>query len=63
MLQDLVSALSLGSIYLLFALGMSLVWGTIGILNFAHGVIFMFAAFVAYLISQEVTLGLPLLSC
>ncbi|MET0740939.1 MAG: branched-chain amino acid ABC transporter permease [Candidatus Nanopelagicales bacterium] len=61
MLQDLVFAMSLGSIYLLFALGMSLVWGTIGILNFAHGVIFMFAAFVAYLISQEVTLGLPLL--
>jgi branched-chain amino acid transport system permease protein len=61
MLQDLVSAVSLGSIYLLFAIGMSLVWGTIGILNFAHGVIFMFAAFVAYLITQEVTLGLPLI--
>jgi branched-chain amino acid transport system permease protein len=56
MLQDLINALSLGSIYLLFALGMSLVWGTIGILNFAHGAIFMFAAFVAHLIVDEMRL-------
>jgi len=49
-LQDLVSILSLGSIYLLFALGMSLTWGTIDILNFAHGSIFMFSAFAAYLV-------------
>jgi branched-chain amino acid transport system permease protein len=56
MLQDLISAVSLGSIYLLFALGMSLVWGTIGILNFAHGVIFMFSAFIAHLIVRDVRL-------
>jgi len=49
-LQDLVSIISLGSIYLLFALGMSLTWGTIDILNFAHGSIFMFSAFVGYLV-------------
>lgn len=61
MLQDLISALSLGSIYLLFAIGMSIVWGTIGILNFAHGVIFMFAAFVTHLVSQEIELPLPVL--
>lgn len=56
MLQDLINALSLGSIYLLFALGMSLVWGTIGILNFAHGAIFMFAAFASYIIVEQVRL-------
>ena len=44
--------MSLGSIYLLFALGMSLTWGTIDILNFAHGSIFMFSAFTAYLVLQ-----------
>lgn len=49
-LQDLVNAVALGSIYLLFALGMSLSWGTIDVLNFAHGSIFMFSAFTAYLI-------------
>jgi branched-chain amino acid transport system permease protein len=58
MLQNLISAVSLGSIYLLFALGMSLVWGTIGILNFAHGVIFMFSAFVTYLLDRQVELPL-----
>jgi branched-chain amino acid transport system permease protein len=58
MLQTLISAVSLGSIYLLFALGMSVVWGTIGILNFAHGVNFMFAAFVTYLVDQRVELSL-----
>ncbi|MEV0595736.1 branched-chain amino acid ABC transporter permease [Nonomuraea cavernae] len=61
MLQDLINALSLGSIYLLFALGMSLVWGTVGILNFAHGAIFMFAAFVSSIITDQVRLPLPAL--
>jgi len=56
--QDLVNAISLGSIYLLFALGMSLAWGSIGILNFAHGSIFMFSAYVAYLILGHVRLGI-----
>jgi branched-chain amino acid transport system permease protein len=56
MLQDLINAAALGSIYLLFALGMSLAWGTIGILNFAHGSIFMFSAFTAYLIVNEIQL-------
>ncbi|MET7392861.1 branched-chain amino acid ABC transporter permease [Dactylosporangium sp. NPDC005572] len=58
MLQDLINAVALGSIYLLFALGMSLAWGTIGILNFAHGSIFMFSAFTAYLIVNAVKLPL-----
>lgn len=56
MLQDLIGAVALGSIYLLFALGMSLAWGTIGVLNFAHGAIFMFAAFVGYLLVGAVSL-------
>ncbi|RFU19113.1 branched-chain amino acid ABC transporter permease [Geodermatophilus marinus] len=56
MAQDVLNALTLGSLYLLFALGMSLAWGTIGILNFAHGSIFMFAAFTAHLLVQEVAL-------
>jgi branched-chain amino acid transport system permease protein len=59
MVQDLLNATTLASIYILFALGMSLVWGTIGILNFAHGSIFMFSAFIAYLVVQQVPLGMP----
>lgn len=57
-MQEIITAVSLGSIYLLFALGMSLVWGTINLLNFAHGSIFMFSTFVAYLILQSASLPL-----
>lgn len=59
MINDLINALTLGSLYLLFALGMSLAWGTIGILNFAHGSIFMFAAFSAWMLVQHVALPMP----
>lgn len=59
MTQDLLNALTLGSLYLLFAIGMSLAWGTIGILNFAHGSILMFAAFSAHLVADRVALPLP----
>lgn len=58
MTQDVLNATTLASIYVLFALGMSLVWGTIGILNFAHGSIFMFSAFTAYLVAREVEVGM-----
>jgi branched-chain amino acid transport system permease protein len=55
-MQELIGALSLASIYVLFALGMSLTWGTIDILNFAHGSIFMFSSFTAYLVLQSTAL-------
>jgi branched-chain amino acid transport system permease protein len=55
-LQEALSAISLGSIYLLFALGMSLTWGTIDVLNFAHGSIFMFSTFAASLVLTSVSL-------
>lgn len=57
-MQDVLNAATLGSIYLLFALGMALVWGTIGILNFAHGATFMFSAFVGHLVTRETELPL-----
>ena len=55
-MQDVLNAATLGSIYLLFALGMALVWGTIGILNFAHGATFMFSAFLGHLLTQRTEL-------
>ncbi|TDO48691.1 branched-chain amino acid transport system permease protein [Kribbella sp. VKM Ac-2527] len=57
-MQDLVNVVTLGSIYLLFALGMSITWGTIDILNFGHGSIFMFSTFSAYLVLAETSLPL-----
>ncbi|MBD8605492.1 branched-chain amino acid ABC transporter permease [Aeromicrobium sp. CFBP 8757] len=52
MLQDLVNALTLGSIYTLFSLGLSLAWAGLGILNLAHGSIFMTGALTAWKLSQ-----------
>jgi branched-chain amino acid transport system permease protein len=59
--QSLINAVTLGSIYLLFALGMSLAWGTIGILNFAHGAIFMFSAFSSFLLVRIAPLPMPVM--
>lgn len=55
-MQDVLNAATLGSIYLLFALGMALTWGTIGILNFAHGATFMFAALTTHLVAEHAKL-------
>ena len=61
MLGLLANAVVLGSLYLLFALGLSLSWGVLNVLNLAHGSIFMFGAFSAYLLVQEVQLPLGVL--
>ncbi|MBE7940781.1 MULTISPECIES: branched-chain amino acid ABC transporter permease [Ramlibacter] len=56
--QQLVNALSLGCVYALFALGFTLVFGVLGVVNLSHGAIFMVGAYTAL---QVVTrLGLPL---
>ncbi|MCF6093935.1 branched-chain amino acid ABC transporter permease [Microaerobacter geothermalis] len=45
-LQQLVNGLTLGSIYAIVALGYTLVFGVLEIINMAHGAIFMFGAFI-----------------
>jgi branched-chain amino acid transport system permease protein len=47
-LQQLVNGLSLGSIYALLALGYTMVYGIIKLINFAHGDIYMLGAFWGY---------------
>jgi branched-chain amino acid transport system permease protein len=46
-LQQLINGLTLGSIYGLIAFGYTMVYGIIGMINFAHGDIFMVGAFIA----------------
>ena len=48
MTQQVVNALTLGSVIALFALGYSMVYGILTILNFAHGEVFMIGAFMGY---------------
>jgi branched-chain amino acid transport system permease protein len=46
--QELVNGLTLGSVYALIAIGYSMVYGILKLLNFAHGEVYMIGAFVGY---------------
>ncbi|MBB3949418.1 ABC transporter permease subunit [Aureimonas jatrophae] len=46
-LQQLVNGVTLGSIYGLIAIGYTMVYGIIGMINFAHGEVFMIGSFIA----------------
>ncbi len=46
-IEQLVNAITLGSIYGLIAIGYTMVYGIIGMINFAHGDIFMVGSFIA----------------
>jgi branched-chain amino acid transport system permease protein len=46
-LQQLINGVTLGSIYGLIAIGYTMVYGIIGMINFAHGDVFMVGAFIA----------------
>ena len=48
LIQQLVNGLSLGSIYALIALGYTMVYGIVKLINFAHGDVFMVGAFVGF---------------
>ena len=51
-LQELVNGLTQGSLYALIALGYSMVYGVLKLLNFAHGDLYMVGAFVGYFVIQ-----------
>ncbi|MDR0247906.1 MAG: high-affinity branched-chain amino acid ABC transporter permease LivH [Burkholderiales bacterium] len=46
LLQQLINGLSLGAIYALIAIGYTMVYGIIGMINFAHGEIYMIGAYI-----------------
>jgi branched-chain amino acid transport system permease protein len=50
--QELVNGLTTGSVYALIALGYSMVYGVLKLLNFAHGDLFMVGAFIGYFVIQ-----------
>ena len=56
--QQLVNALSLGSVYALFALGFTLVFGVLGVINLSHGAVFMIGAYAALEVVTRLDLGL-----
>ena len=47
-IQQLINGLMLGSVYALLALGYTMVYGIIKLINFAHGDIYMLGAYFGY---------------
>ena len=54
-LEQTVNGLMAGSVYVLIALGMVLIYGVMHVLNFAHGVLFMLGGYVCHFIFTRVT--------
>ncbi len=50
-LQNLLNGLSIGSVYAVFALGYTLVFSILGIINFAHGAVFTLGAYSTYVLA------------
>ena len=57
LLLQILNGLDKGSAYALIALGLTLIFGTLGVVNFAHGALFMIGAFCAVTLSRILTLS------
>ena len=51
-IQQVINGLMLGSVYALLALGYTMVYGIIKLINFAHGDIYMLGAYFGYFLSK-----------
>ncbi len=58
-IQQLINSLNAGSIYALIAIGYTMVYGIIRLINFAHGEIMMFGAYFAFTFSTLTFIELP----
>ena len=56
-IQIMVTGLTLGSLYALASVGLSLIWGTLGMFNMAHGIFMTIGAYASY--TAVAQLGLP----
>ena len=55
-LQQIINGLSLGAIYALIALGYTMVYGVLRLINFAHGDVYMLGAFAGYYLANALNL-------
>jgi branched-chain amino acid transport system permease protein len=58
LVQQIINGISLGSIYALIALGYTMVYGIVKLINFAHGDIFMIGSFIGFYSITILNLGL-----
>ena len=61
-LLQVLNGLDKGSAYALIALGLTLIFGTLGVVNFAHGALFMLGAFTAVTFRDVLTMQKVVLS-
>ena len=54
---QILNGLDKGGAYALIALGLTLIFGTLGVVNFAHGALFMLGAFCAVSVNKLLTLS------
>ncbi len=57
-IEQIINGLQLGAVYALIALGYTMVYGVLRLINFAHGDIFMLGAFIAYFLITK--FGMPI---
>ncbi|MDP6969053.1 MAG: branched-chain amino acid ABC transporter permease [Gammaproteobacteria bacterium] len=58
--MQLLTGLQMGSIYVLIALGLTLIFGTLGVVNFAHGALYLVAIYLAVSINDAMGFGMAL---
>lgn len=65
LLQQLINGLTIGSTYALIAIGYTMVYGIIGMINFAHGEIYMIGSYISFIVIAGLLgmgmVGLPLI--
>lgn len=54
---QLLNGLMLGSFYILLSLGLSIIFGMLGVVNFAHGALYMLGAYAAFTVCHVLSLG------
>ena len=57
-IETLINGLSLGGTYAMIALGYTMVYGIIKLINFAHGEVYMVGSYVGYTVIRNFNLGL-----
>ncbi len=62
-LQQLINGLSLGSIYALIALGYTMVYGIVKLINFAHGDVMMIGAYAGYFVLRAMGTSVSGMAC
>jgi branched-chain amino acid transport system permease protein len=61
-IQNVLNGLSIGAVYAIFALGYTIVFSILGIINFAHGAVFTLGAYFTYFLLGEVNNGTGILA-